>query len=390
MHERQVLAPLFPRWVFSLTRVRLPGRLSRAVTVGLTTATLLSAIPNALASGNTSKGGEALQDSGRRQPPLTKEEIQSVLPLLSKYFETRQLLADLESSIQQGDLTRAKHLVEQLREANTFEALTSNWLNGPALQSRGGPNQRASAPAEATEIHELRKALEDERERSRSLAREHAELTDKLANVQSSQERGTAASTEASEVKSALTAERERRQGLEQEVASLTGSVQERQERGAAAEAELRQALDQERERRLSLAREHAELTEKLASIQTTQSILSAAQNRSTTSRGTAQPDSSRTDVRIPPSKANSVVTRAEALLRTGDISGARLLLERAADVGDAAAVFLLAQTFDPRVLASLGVLGVRGDAHKAEELYARARALQGQPSSGLPTESVR
>src|SRR5215217_856736 len=210
MPERQVLAQLFPHRVFSLMRVRLSGGLSRAVTVGLTTATLLSAIPNALASGNTSKGGEALQDSGRRQPPLTKEEIQSIVPLLSKYFETRQLIADIESSIQQGDLTRAKHLVEQLREANTFEALTSNWLNGPALQSRGGPNQRASAPAEATEIHELRKALEDERERSRSLAREHAELTDKLANIQSSQERGTAASTEASEVKSALTAERER------------------------------------------------------------------------------------------------------------------------------------------------------------------------------------
>ena len=61
MPERQVLAQLFPHRVFSLTRVRLSGGLSRAVAVGLTTATLLSAIPNALASGNTSKGGEALQ-----------------------------------------------------------------------------------------------------------------------------------------------------------------------------------------------------------------------------------------------------------------------------------------------------------------------------------------
>ena len=208
MPERQVLALRFPHRVFSLMRVRLSGGLSRAVTVGLTTATLLSAIPNALASGNTSKGGEALQDSGRRQPPLTKEEIQSVLPLLSKYFETRQLIADLESSIQQGDLTRAKHLVEQLREANTFEALTSNWLNSPAMQRRGGVGTGASSPAEAIEIHELRKALENERERSQGLEQQVASL----------QERGTAASTEASEVKSALTAERERRQGLEQEV----------------------------------------------------------------------------------------------------------------------------------------------------------------------------
>src|SRR5215217_402557 len=273
MPERQVLAQLFPHRVFSLMRVRLSGGLSRAATVGLTTATLLSAIPNALASGNTSKGGEALQDSGRRQPPLTKEEIQSVLPLLSKYFETRQLLADLESSIQQGDLTRAKHLVEQLREANTFEALTSNWLNGPTLQSRGGPSQGASSPAEATEIHELRKALEDERERSRSLAREHAELTDKLANVQSSQERGTAASTEASEVKSALTAERERRQGLEQEVARL-------QERGTAASteaSEVKSALTAERERRQGLEQEVASLQERGTAASTEASEVKSA-----------------------------------------------------------------------------------------------------------------
>src|SRR5215212_485962 len=252
MHERQVLAPLFPRWVFSLTRVRLPGGLSRAVTVGLTTATLLSAIPDALAGGNTSMGSEAPQDSAQvRQPPLTKEEIQSVMPLLSKYFETRQLIADLESSIQQGDLTRAKHLVEQLREANTFEALTSNWLNSPALQRRGGVGQGASSPAEVTEIHELREALENERERSQGLEQEVASLT---ASAQEHQERGAAAEAELrqalaqerersqgleqqvtglQELQQALSQERERSQGLEQQVTGLTASVQERQERGA-------------------------------------------------------------------------------------------------------------------------------------------------------------
>src|SRR5215212_962266 len=214
MHERQVLAPLFPRWVFSLTRVRLPRRLSRAVTVGLTTAALLSAIPDALAGGNTSKGGEAPEDSAQvRQPLLTKEEIQSVMPLLSKYFETRQLIADLESSIQQGDLTRAEHLVEQLREANTFEALTSNWLNGSALQRRGGVGQGASSPAEATEIQELQQALSQERERSQGLEQQVASLQ---------------------ELQQALSQERERSQGLEQQVTSLQ---------------ELQQALSQERER---------------------------------------------------------------------------------------------------------------------------------------------
>jgi TPR repeat protein len=70
------------------------------------------------------------------------------------------------------------------------------------------------------------------------------------------------------------------------------------------------------------------------------------------------------------------LVTRADALLRTGDVSGARLLLERSMDAGNARAAFLLAETFDPHVLSKLGALGIRSDPNKARELYARALAL--------------
>jgi hypothetical protein len=70
------------------------------------------------------------------------------------------------------------------------------------------------------------------------------------------------------------------------------------------------------------------------------------------------------------------LVARADALFRTGDVSGARLLLERSMETGNARATFLLAETFDPHVLAQLGALGIRSDAAKARELYARALAL--------------
>jgi hypothetical protein len=63
--------------------------------------------------------------------------------------------------------------------------------------------------------------------------------------------------------------------------------------------------------------------------------------------------------------------------MRSGDIVGARLLLERASEAEDVRAIVLLAETYDPRALSRLGVLGLRGDADKAEELYARARALE-------------
>jgi hypothetical protein len=45
-------------------------------------------------------------------------------------------------------------------------------------------------------------------------------------------------------------------------------------------------------------------------------------------------------------------------------------------EAGHPRAAFLLAETFDPHVLSKLGALGIRGDAGRARELYARARTL--------------
>ncbi len=77
---------------------------------------------------------------------------------------------------------------------------------------------------------------------------------------------------------------------------------------------------------------------------------------------------SARTDDRL--------LARADELFRRGDVSGARLLLERSMEAGHPRAAFLLAETFDPHVLSRLGALGIRGDAGKARELYGRARSL--------------
>src|SRR5882724_5692644 len=69
------------------------------------------------------------------------------------------------------------------------------------------------------------------------------------------------------------------------------------------------------------------------------------------------------------------LLARANALLRQVDISGARLLLEYALERGSARAAFMLAETYDARVLRSWRALGVSGDLTKARELYARAQA---------------
>lgn len=69
------------------------------------------------------------------------------------------------------------------------------------------------------------------------------------------------------------------------------------------------------------------------------------------------------------------LLARASALLQQADISGARSLLEHAAQRGSARAAFMLAETYDERVLQSWLVRGISGDTTKARELYKLAQA---------------
>ncbi|NEU97943.1 hypothetical protein [Bradyrhizobium uaiense] len=73
--------------------------------------------------------------------------------------------------------------------------------------------------------------------------------------------------------------------------------------------------------------------------------------------------------------EATGLVARASSLLRQGDVSAARLVLERAVEMGSAQASFALAETYDPLVLAKWGTYGTRSDASKAKALYAKADA---------------
>jgi hypothetical protein len=64
---------------------------------------------------------------------------------------------------------------------------------------------------------------------------------------------------------------------------------------------------------------------------------------------------------------------RARDLIARGDISGARLLLERAASGADPRALMALAETYDPAMLSRWGARGLKGDTAKARNLYQRA-----------------
>ena len=78
----------------------------------------------------------------------------------------------------------------------------------------------------------------------------------------------------------------------------------------------------------------------------------------------------------IDPEELTTMMKRAKDLLAIGDITPARLLLERAAEAQDVSATLLLAQTYDPEVLGTSDVRNIVPDPAKARRWYERAAQL--------------
>ena len=75
-------------------------------------------------------------------------------------------------------------------------------------------------------------------------------------------------------------------------------------------------------------------------------------------------------------SEIASLLKRADALIASGDLAAARLVLRRAAEAGDARAAMMLGGTYDPTVLEKLGVRGVVPDFAVARGWYEKAKRL--------------
>jgi len=77
---------------------------------------------------------------------------------------------------------------------------------------------------------------------------------------------------------------------------------------------------------------------------------------------------------KLEPDEIATLLKRGQALFETGDLAGARLLLQRAAEAGDPVAAMAIASTYDPVVLQDLGVRGFVADVGKARYWYEKAR----------------
>jgi hypothetical protein len=151
------------------------------------------------------------------------------------------------------------------------------------------------------------------------------------------------------------------RQAAERESASLRSSLQQERARG------------DQLERDLALAKRvapNAVTVGSTARDKPAENARSVADRSAVAGvRSDAEPNSRKDALAV------ALLARASALLRRGDIGAARIVLERAVEMGSVQASFSLAETYDPLILARWGTLGTRGDAGIAKELYAKAEA---------------
>ena len=85
---------------------------------------------------------------------------------------------------------------------------------------------------------------------------------------------------------------------------------------------------------------------------------------------------------RIDPDELAALLKRAKSLLAIGDITSARLLLERAADAQEADAALMLAGTYDPQVLGVQDMRSISPDPATARLWYQKAAQLGSSDAS--------
>jgi hypothetical protein len=342
--------------------------------------------------------GDAEQAARRSEQAETalRNETERAVGLAGEVDQLRKRLDDAEQAAKRS---------EQAEAALRGETERSTALTGEVDKLR----KRLEAAIQAAKRSEQAEAaLRSETERATALAGETKQLRDELARVQDE-------ATSGAQAKTALDRERQSRAAAAAELEQLRREKLALAEKVARMES-LSEELTKEKQRADALAGELTALRVSTAKAERTDTGADVTGAVADTLEPESGSPGGRLKVRLPAflgtfragtmqlsppdhaaadedeataalqapepgaasknDRTRKLVERAEGLLKTRDIASARLLLERAARSGDGRANYLLAQSYDPAVLAQWQVVGgVSGDEAKARAYYAAARA---------------
>jgi hypothetical protein len=85
----------------------------------------------------------------------------------------------------------------------------------------------------------------------------------------------------------------------------------------------------------------------------------------------------------LDPEEIKLLMKQGEQFIAAGDVVTARIVFQRAAEAGNANAAMALGATYDPTVLAKLGVVGIGADVEKARSWYQKAENLGAPEARG-------
>ncbi|MCP3370299.1 hypothetical protein [Bradyrhizobium cajani] len=284
-----------------------------------------------------------------------------------------------------------------------------------ALTAKAGDELARLKQAAEASAAELRRSMQREHERANALAQDLSMARTKIyayeahaARANEAAQQKQAEANDTAELRQLLQRERQRAEQLARDLAIKSRERDAQAERAAEANAQvagMKQAAEQAMaEQRSLLQRERGraeQLERDLASANrgigisaakvapvASQVVTAAAAGRPVPEKPASAPmgpaEDQATAVRIagnaevhPDDSVQEarLMARARLLLERGDVGGARIVLERVAEMGSAQASFALAETYDPLILSSWRTYGTRGDSTKARDLYAKAEA---------------
>jgi hypothetical protein len=286
------------------------------------------------------EAGQATVQAGTQKAAQVKQAVEVSAP------QGGQSLNKEHPEILANELAEARRAIDELNLQLRAEAAKAAQSLAQEREKAATLLQDATAAREELTVSAVqhREALEEERARSAALASELATARHEI------------------ETQAAL-------------LRKADGETVQLRQVSESAISELRQSLQLERDRTEAIARD-LESTRRTTDGRVT---LERAANRQIAPVAQA---AEATVTEQPPAveaqgspEATRLVARASTLLGQGNISAARMVLERAAEAGSALASFTLAETYDPVILSQWGTYGTRGDTSKARELYARAHA---------------
>ena len=311
-------------------------------------------------------------EAASRQLASLQEEHRSLQDLHTRNIaSTKSKVSEVQNAWQQ----------ERARGDDARHQLAKTEADLHTLQAA----QAQRAASESTRIAEIQNALRQEREQKEEARRQFAKAESDLRAVQDARAQSeSSASTRIAEMQDALARAQARGDALAQELAGVNDELRalRKTQEASVTPPQASQAAPALPVSPLLQVAQTAGLP---AAEPMKRTVASAAAPSDldlggiVPSLGQVAPPPAAPAAKPPEASVRTddrLLVRADELFRRGDVSGARLLLERSMEAGHPRAAFLLAETFDPHVLSRLGALGIRGDAGKARELYARARSL--------------